>query len=285
MGNSSGFSSGKDKSQVQRARTHPGLPPERTLALVDYFLFLLDSRIPTTSLVLAEPYLRKRKRVYVLTKPDLADPVVTAQWLQYFQGQNVPAFQVNCSNGQGLDKLLGFIREKKKELDQKSMEKVDSYYRSPIRLMLFGLPNVGKSSLANRLLGVRKAPFGAKPGLTRSANWLKGRDFLEILDTPGVLDTSQVDQYTRLKLAATWALPENAYDPQDVALFLAETIFQSEDHLELLREFGRSRGFLGKGGEVDMDRTCKSFIKAFREGDLGRISLEKPPSEYSSHAM
>jgi len=263
-----------DKVAKSRFKSHPGLPGQKTLGLVDIFLFLLDSRIPATSLKLTEPYLRKQKRVYVLTKPDLADPGVTAQWLSWFGSNNLPAFSVKCDSGQGLKELLKFLRDKKFELDKKRKPRIQT---RAIRLMLFGLPNVGKSSLGNRLLGIRKAPFGAKPGLTRGSHWLKGRGFLEILDTPGVIDTSLVEEETRCKLAVTWALPENAYDHEEVALWLAANVLgHRKDPLSFLNEFGTSRGFLIQGGRIDIVRASKTLIHEFRQGRLGRFSLEKP---------
>lgn len=262
--------------------------------LVDVFLFLADARIPRTSVRLASPYLSRKKRVFVLAKPDLADPRSTTRWLATLAAGGTPAFAVDCRTGEGLDDLVRYLRDLKEELDLKRHEGVT---RRPIRLMLFGPPNVGKSSLANRLLGTSKAPFGAKPGLTRGSHWLRGRGFLEVLDTPGVVDTSQIKGEARMKLAAVWALRETAYDAQDVASWLAlNTVAAgakgtraerapSEDAtpeaqtraLTYLEEFGRQRGFLRHGGVVDLDRTSTAFIHAFREGQLGRFTLEQPP--------
>ncbi|HHY76522.1 MAG TPA: ribosome biogenesis GTPase YlqF [Firmicutes bacterium] len=242
--------------------------------MVDVFLFLLDARIPLTSVRLAEPYLSKRRRVYVLTKPDLADPEMTRAWAEFFTSRGSPAFAVNCRTGDGMTALLGHLRAVKAELDAKKPAAL--LYR-PVRIMLFGPPNVGKSSLANRLLGTTKAPFGAKPGLTRSSNWLRGRGFLEILDTPGVVDTSLVKGEARLKLAAAWAIPDNMYDPEEVARYLAGKVspagVQPESFVE---EFGRARGFIREGGTVDWERTCQTLILEFREGRLGRFTLEAP---------
>ena len=144
---------------------HPGLPDSKTLALVDVFLYILDSRIPGTSIKLSEPYLLKKRRIYVMNKPDLAEPEMTRKWVESLKDRGEIVLVVNGRTGAGTGDLLNTIQ--------------DHYSRSvqnrPVRTMLFGLPNVGKSSLANRLLGTRKAPFGARPGLTRGSHWIRGK--------------------------------------------------------------------------------------------------------------
>ena len=269
-----------------RKYIHPGLPGPRILDLVDIFLFLADARIPGTSVRLAGPFLTRSKRLYVLAKPDLADRRVTSGWIRWFAGRGIPALAVDCRTGDGIDGLVGYLRQRKEELDRK---RPDGTTARPLRLMLFGPPNVGKSSLANRLLGTQKAPFGARPGLTRGSHWLRGRGFLEVLDTPGVVETSQIKGEARSKLAAVWALGDNAYDAGDLAVWLvrkirgaeAPEVVEQEAALAFLEEFGRQRGFLRQGGVVDLDRTCKAYIHAFREGQLGRFSLEEPPEDVS----
>ncbi len=254
---------------------HPGFPSPRALNLVDVFLFLADARIPWTCRKLAEPYLRKRKRVYVLAKPDLADPEVTAIWLEVFRSTGEPVYAVNCHTGAGLSPVLDYLRFEKKRLDEKRSE---GQYARPLRIMLFGTPNVGKSSLANRLLGSRKAPFGARPGLTRGSNWLKAgpSGFLTVLDTPGVLDTSQVKGEAKYKLASAWALRENAYDPEEVALWLASKLNPGQEPFDYVAAYARSRGVFGPGGIVDMDRAYGMLVHAFQEGQMGRVTLERP---------
>ena len=268
------MASTKDRSRkVGSKRLYPGLPGPKTLDLVDLFIFLLDSRIPRTSLDLSEPYLRKRRRVYVLSKSDLADPHITEKWVDYFRKNGFPCFTVNANTGLGVSELTSFLKRSKEEMNRRSGGGLE---KKPLRVMLFGLPNVGKSSLANRLLGTSKASFGAKPGLTRSSYWLRANHSVEILDTPGVIDTSQVKGETLYKLAATWAVNENQYDPGEVALWLAKEVFRAEAPLEYLTEFGLSRGMLASGGVVDINRACTALIQQFRMGNLGRISLEKP---------
>jgi ribosome biogenesis GTPase A len=270
---------------LAKKAVHPGMPGRKVLDLVDLFLFLVDARIPGTSVRLASPYLSRKKRVYVLAKPDLADPLMTARWTSAFAAEGTSAFAVDCRRGDGMDSLVRYIKERKEELDRKRPPGVTP---RPIRLMLFGPPNAGKSSLANRLLGTTKAPFGARPGLTRGSHWLRGRGFLEVLDTPGVVDTSQVKGDARMKLAAVWALPETAYEAQELASWLVQrtvipvTAEGGEDEAQAkavahLEDFGRRRGFLRQGGAVDLDRASKAFIHAFREGQIGGFTLEEPP--------
>lgn len=258
-----------------RKAIHPGLPGPKVLDLVDVFLFMADARIPWTSIRLAGPFLTRQKRVYVLAKPDLADARATEQWVAELASRGTPSFAVDCRTGGGIDGLLSYLRAKKDELDSR---RATGVLTRPVRLMLFGPPNVGKSSLANRLLGTQKAPFGAKPGLTRGSHWLRGRGFLEVLDTPGVVQTSQVKGDARMKLAAVWGLPETAYESEDVALWLVTKISGATDQqaLTCLEDFGRQRGFLRQGGEVDLERASRAYIMAFREGGLGRITLEEP---------
>ncbi|MGI6620356.1 MAG: YlqF/YawG family GTPase [Bacillota bacterium] len=251
---------------------HPGLPSPKTLDMVDLFLFLLDSRIPDTSLHIAEPHLSKTNRVYVLTKMDLADPEVTSEWLEKLRREGLPAFEVQSNTGRGVDALTAYLEREQARLSAKAHSEVVA---RPLRIMLFGLPNVGKSSLANRLLGTSKAAFGARPGLTRGSHWLR-RGLLEILDTPGVIDTSQAKGEVLYKLAATWAVGENRYDAEEVAFWLAKEVFETPDPISRITEFGKSRGLLGPGGVVDFSRASKAFIQYFREGKLGRVSIEKP---------
>ncbi|HHY11973.1 MAG TPA: hypothetical protein GX529_05010 [Firmicutes bacterium] len=265
----------RNKVGSRGKKQHPGLPGSRTVAMVDMFLFLLDSRIPKTSLQIAEPYLLKKNRVYVMTKPDLAHPEITGDWVRTFRSQGWPCFAVESNTGRGMGALTAFLEQKQAEIGCKAHSEV---LVRPLRAMLFGLPNVGKSSLANRLLGTSKAPFGAKPGLTRGSHWLR-RGLLEILDTPGVIDTSQAKGEILYKLAATWAVRDNQYDEEEVAFWLAKQVFEKADPISHITEFGRDIGLIGPGGRVDFSRASKTFIQCFRKGKLGRASIEKPDTQ------
>lgn len=261
------------RGDVPAGKSHPGLPGQKTLGLVDVFLFLADARIPWTTRKLAEPYLSKKRRVYILTKTDLADPQETDRWVKAFTDRGELAFPVDCRTGQGLRDVMAYLTLERKRITEKQAA---GELARPLRLMLFGVPNVGKSSLANRLLGSQKAPFGARPGLTRGSHWLKGKGFVTVLDTPGVLDTSIVKGEAKMKLAASWALPENAYDVQEVGSYLASKLPDVADPAKYVEEYGRARGFLASGGVVEVERASKAVLQAFRDGGLGRITLERP---------
>ena len=288
--------SARSEGPKRRRLWHPGLPDPKVLDLVDLFLFVADARIPATSIRLASPYLGKKRRVYVLVKPDLADPGATALWLESLSCEGIPAFAVDCRTAEGLSSLVRHLRLRKQELDARTPSGLTP---RPIRLMLFGLPNAGKSSLANRLLGSARARFGAKPGLTRGSQWLRGRGFLEVLDTPGVVDTSQVKGEAKMKLASVWALPDGQFDPEEVALWLARKVLcgagpseardveplstqatesrtDMDAALSYIEEFGRRRGLIGAAGAVDLERASRALVHAFREGELGRFTLELP---------
>jgi ribosome biogenesis GTPase A len=234
---------------------------------------LSDARLPWTTRQLAEPYLLKKRRIYILTKPDLADPAETERWVRAFTDRGELAFPVDCRNGKGLRSVTSHLTLERRRISEK---RAPGELSRPLRLMLFGVPNVGKSSLANRLLGSQKAPFGAKPGLTRGSHWLKGKGSLTVLDTPGVLDTSKVKGEAKMKLAASWALPENAYDVQEVGVYLASKLPGVTDPTRYITEFGRARGFLGTGGVVLFERASQAVVQAFRDGELGRMTLETP---------
>lgn len=251
------------------------MPSTRALSLVDVFLFLADARLPWTCRELAEPFLKKKRRVYILTKPDLADPGLTDEWIRALRDLGEPAYAVNCHTGKGIRPLLDHLGSEKRRIDAKRPQ---GQFSRPLRTMLFGTPNVGKSSLANRLLGSRKAPFGSRPGLTRSSTWLKGErnSFLMVLDTPGVLDVSRVKGEVKNKLACVWALRETAYDAQEAAVWLASVLSPEREPTAFIEAFASSRGIRGPGGTLDTHRACVTLLQAFREGQTGKVTLEKP---------
>ncbi|ACX52510.1 ribosome biogenesis GTP-binding protein YlqF [Ammonifex degensii KC4] len=248
------------------------------LPLVQVVFELLDARIPYSSRNpdIAE-LLAGKPRVVVLNKEDLADPQATRAWLAYLEREGHPALAVNSLTGKGLNKL------------EEALRRVAKPGRTGIlRGMVVGIPNVGKSSFINRLVRGRAAAVGAKPGVTKGKQWIKVTPNFELLDTPGVLWPRFEDPEVGLKLAVTGALKEEVIDVEAAALWLA---FWLQEHYpdalakrypfaagkapeEFLEELGRYRGFFLEGGCVDRVKAAVALLKDFREGRLGRFTLD-----------
>ncbi|HEU4963508.1 MAG TPA: ribosome biogenesis GTPase YlqF, partial [Bacilli bacterium] len=260
------------------------------LKLVDIVMELLDARLPLSSRnPMMNEIVQHKPRLILLNKADLADPRVTDQWIEYFREQGVPAIPINALKGEGLPKAAA----KAKELFAPKLEQMRKKGIRPraTRAMILGIPNVGKSSLINRMAKKTIAKTGDRPGVTQRQQWIKvGKDF-ELLDTPGILWPKFEDPGVGLKLAATGAIKEEILDTEPIALFILQFMQQyypgilqrrfdleavSADPLEALDEIGRKRGYLRAGNVVDHEMTWKLMIREFRGGQFGRISLERP---------
>jgi ribosome biogenesis GTPase A len=264
------------------------------LKLVDIVMELVDARLPLSSRnPMMNEIVQNKPRLLLLNKADLADPRVTEQWMSYFQSQGLSAVSINALKGEGLPKAAA----EAKRLFQPKAEamKKKGIRPRPARAMILGIPNVGKSSLINRMAKKSIAKTGDRPGVTQSQQWIKvGKDF-ELLDTPGILWPKFEDPEVGLRLAATGAIKEEILDTEPVAIFIVQTMNARykgvleerfgldalpDDPREALEAIGRKRGFLRAGNVVDMEATWKLMIREFRGGQFGRISLESP-SDYA----
>lgn len=249
------------------------------LKLVDVVLEVIDARIPDTS---RHPQLlvsgRPLPRVLLLSKADLADERATRQWVDYFNAQGWPALASDARTG-------GWAARARRLLHSAARPKRPG----TVRVLVAGLPNVGKSTAINSLTGRSKARTGAAAGVTRSLQWLSGGPGLQLLDSPGVLWPQRTTGLAAVYLAATGAVPETAYDPVDAAKALLALLMERfPDAVErrygpapasaddALAWVGRRRGCLLPGGEVDLERAAAVVLGDFREGRLGRWTLEEP---------
>jgi ribosome biogenesis GTPase A len=263
------------------------------LKLVDVIMELLDARLPLSSRnPMMNEIVQHKPRLVLLNKADLADPRITDEWIRYFEAQGTTAIPLNALKGEGLPKAAS----EAKKLFAPKMEQMRKKGIRPraTRAMILGIPNVGKSSLINRMAKKTIAKTGDRPGVTQSQQWIKvGKDF-ELLDTPGILWPKFEDERVGLRLAATGAIKEEILDTEPVALFIVEFmnarypgLLESRFGLEklpddprvALEEIGRKRGFLRAGNTIDLEATYKLMIREFRGGQFGRISLERP-SDY-----
>ncbi|ASS75679.1 ribosome biogenesis GTPase YlqF [Tumebacillus algifaecis] len=260
------------------------------LKLVDIVMELVDARLPLSSRnPMMNEIVQNKPRLVLLNKADLADPRITDQWINYFQNQGLACVSINALKGEGLPKAAN---EAKRLFEPKveAMKKKGIRPRAA-RAMILGIPNVGKSSLINRMAKKSIAKTGDRPGVTQAQQWIKvGKDF-ELLDTPGILWPKFEDPEVGLRLAATGAIKEEILDTEPVAIFIVEVmskrykgVLESRfgldelptDPREALEAIGRKRGFLRAGNVVDMLATWKLMIREFRGGQFGRISLESP---------
>ena len=268
---------------------------EENLKLVDVVVELLDARIPYSS---ANPLLKEivagKPRLIVLNKVDLADPVLTRQWLTYFQEKGLAAVAIDSMTGKGTKQLVHLAEALAKEKTERLMRK--GARARAARIMVLGIPNVGKSSLINRLAGVNKAKAENRPGVTRSKQWIRIGKNLELLDMPGILWPKFEDPVVGLNLAFTGAVSDEVYDMEQVVNRLATLLCRAyparvceryqltpddipADGSALLNLIGRKRGCLLKGGIVDLEKAQRVLLTEFRSGKMGRISLDIPPSD------
>lgn len=264
---------------------------KENLKLVDVVIELLDARIPMSS---ANPVLREivggKPRVIVLNKADLADEAATRAWVKHFAVQGITAVPVDAVKGRGVKELVQAIAKCAKPKTDKLVQ--HGAKARAARCMILGIPNVGKSSLINRLSGGSKTKVENRPGVTRAKQWIRIGAQLELLDMPGILWPKFEDRQTALHLAFTGAINDNVYDVASVVLLLLDTLrmrypsdlmerYRLEKELpsgmELLEEIGRKRGCLRAGGKVDYEKAEQIVLTDFRSGRLGRVTLDDFP--------
>lgn len=261
------------------------------LKLVDVVVELLDARIPASSKNPEMDYIIGNKpRVLVLNKSDLADGNISKEWANWYKARGTRAIPVDSIKGKGLNNLvnsLKYLMEGKFERDRQK----GRIYR-PVRTMIVGIPNVGKSAFINKIAGKAAAMTGDRPGITRGKQWIRLNPGIEMLDTPGILSPKFNDQEKALNLAITGAIRDDIIDVEHVAASLAERLSSAYNEmfkkryklqrteglngLELLEAAGKNRGCVMPGGNIDLRRMAIILLDEFRGGKIGRISLEKP---------
>ena len=260
------------------------------LKLVDVVVELLDARIPYSS---RNPDIDKfvgtKPRVVVLNKSDMADPNKLNQWVDYYKKRGIKAIPVDTLKGKGVNNIIQECKNETKEMMENLVRK--GRIERPIRIMIVGVPNVGKSSLINKLTGRKSTQTGDKPGVTKGKQWVRLKGNLELLDTPGILWPKFEDEEVALKLAFSRAIKDEVLDVDTLGLRLIEKLMEIEPEklktrykldelgetpLETMEMIGRKRGFLFSKNELDYTRIATTVLNEFREGKIGRISLEKP---------
>ena len=266
-----------------------------TLPQIDLVIELLDARIPLSS---HNPELEKligsKPLLTVLSKSSLADPNASARWKEYYEKNGRHCLFLDNATGEGVNRLPAAIRgalsDKIERYEAKGMS------GRALRVMVVGIPNVGKSSLINKLTGSKKAKVENRPGVTRENQWIRTPDGFDLLDTPGTLWPKFDDRIVGENLAMTGAIKEDVIQIETVAIALTSRLrricpgllsaryklgemeqYADMADWELFETIGRKRGFLISGGEVNYERTAAMLLDEFRSSKIGRITLELPP--------
>ena len=267
---------------------------EEKIKLVDLLIELLDARVPLSS---RNPLLEKidKKRLIVLTKPDLADDSVTNEWKKYFNEQKIEVLILDLKTKIYLNKFASYCQDVMKDKIEK--DKKRGINPRPIRAMIVGIPNVGKSTLINRLSQRKAASVANKPGHTKSLQWVKN-DKIELLDTPGILWPKFEDQETAIKLALIGSIKMDILNKEKLIYRLLSfmscrypnmlcarydldfPINDDADALKAIEFIGMKRGFLINKGNIDIEKTIDTILREFRDSTIGKCSLEHPNEKW-----
>lgn len=264
---------------------------EENIRLVDAVCEILDARIPASS---RNPDIDRlaagKPRLVILNRTDLADPAATARWRKWFQAQGIAILETDARTGKGVSGFVPAVRELLKDKLADYAAKGQS--GRPLRVMILGIPNVGKSTFINKVAGRKAAVAGDKPGVTRGRQWINIDAGLDLLDTPGILWPKFDSQEVGEMLAITNAIKADVLDKETLgANFMLRLRENYPDALrerykiepdpalngfELLEQAAKKRGFLVSRGEYDIERMANTLLKEYHEGKLGRLTLEMP---------
>ena len=298
----------KEKLPSTRIQWYPGHMAKtkrqimQDLKLIDIVIELLDARIPLSS---QNPDIgtitRNKKKIIVLNKCDLADDNGNNEWIKYFESKNIPAVLVDSNSGKGIENCIKKIEEIMQT--DLSVQAEKGRTGRTIRAIVLGIPNVGKSSFINRIAKRVTAGVGNKPGVTKQKQWIRINDKIELLDTPGVLWPKFENQEVALNLCFTGSVKEEILDKIEVAYQLTKFLIENyrkklcerykldenyienvlvqdkpenENIYEIMLQIGKNRGCIMSGGKIDEEKTARIILDEFKNGKLGKITIEKP---------
>ena len=262
---------------------------EANLKLVDAVVEIVDSRIPEASRnPVINELVSSKPRIIMLNKCDYSDENVTAKWREYYEKQGMSVLVCDCRSGKGINKFLPLLKNKLSDLLERRRAK--GMIGKALRIMVVGIPNVGKSSFINRMANARKVKVEDRPGVTRGKQWVTIDKEVELLDMPGILWPKFDDQKVALKLAFTGAIKDDVTDIEGLAFELGT--YLKENYPERLAErykldsfegniielIAKKRGMMMSGGVPDTERAAITLLDEYRSGKIGRITLEKPPA-------
>lgn len=262
---------------------------QEDIKLVDLVIELVDARIPVSSRNPDIDTLGQNKaRLILLNKSDLSDDKYNAEWTKYFQDKGYYVVKINARSGAGIKQINSVINEACREKIERDRRR--GIINRPVRAMVVGIPNVGKSTFINSYAGKACAKTGNKPGVTKGKQWIRLNKNLELLDTPGILWPKFEDQSVGLKLALIGSIKDDILNTGELAIELLKILHkdymgiiarryeieESDDALKNLESIATVRGCLLKGNDLDYDKAAMILLEEFRNGKLGRITLESP---------
>lgn len=262
---------------------------QENIKLVDVIIELIDARVPISS---RNPDMdnitRNKPRIIVLNKIDLADRNKTEEFVKWYKDQGLSVVLVNSKNGKGINQVISKTYELCKEKIERNKKR--GLINKPIRAMVAGIPNVGKSTFINKLVGKASAKTGNKPGVTKGKQWIKLKKDLELLDTPGILWPKFEDQQVGINLALIGSIKDDILNIEELALILIEFLkngygdqlkeryrlsdIEQLEPIDILRNIGENRNLIKAGNEIDINKAAIIFMDEFRNGILGKITLE-----------
>ena len=264
---------------------------QENIKLIDLIIELVDARVPLSSRNPDIDELGKGKaRLILLNKADMAEDRLNDEWVAYFKEKGYSAVKVNSRKGGGIKSIQSVIQEACREKTERDRKR--GILNRPVRAMVVGIPNVGKSTFINALAGKACAKTGNKPGVTKGKQWIRLNKSVELLDTPGILWPKFEDQEVGLKLAFIGSIKDEILQTEELAAELVKFLKESypgvleekysipevQDTYECLANIAQSRHCLVRGSELDTEKAASILLDDFRGGKLGRITLEKPES-------
>lgn len=260
---------------------------EADLRMVDAVVEVTDARIPESSRnPIMDELVGTKPRIMIMNKCDVADEKATAAWRKYYESRGICVIVCDCRSGKGINRFLPAVKKLLSELIER--RKARGMIGKALRLMVVGIPNVGKSSFINRMANSKKTKVGDRPGVTRGKQWVSIDKDVELLDMPGILWPKFDDKDVAQRLAFTGAIKDEVMDTAALASALGEVLLRDYPELvkarykiagegDILTEIAKARGMLISGGETDAERAAATLLDEFRGGKIGRITLEMPP--------
>ncbi len=260
---------------------------EANLKMVDIVVEVVDARIPKSSRnPIIDDIVKNKKRIIFLNKVDLSDDSLNREWKNTLEGEKTKVVLGNCMLGDGIKQLFNILDKEQEALN------IEKNRNKPLRMMIVGVPNVGKSSLINRMTGKKSTQTGDRPGITKGKQWISLKNGMQLLDTPGILWPKFEDPNVGLNLAFCGSIKDEILDTEELAFELFKILLkdyrqdilerykiqeeeiQGRETIEAFDLIGEKRGFMRKGGNIDYERLAKTLLDEFRGGKIGKITLE-----------